>query len=260
MAGFDEAVEFGQMLQKMKKSRQISLFGYDDEQESSSNQPHTLPQTEEWHENQLWQYEKEVMGFYITGHPLQRYEKDLKLHTTYSTQDLASLITVQEVKIGGLLKVGREIMTKKGNRMAFATLEDNYGFAEVVLFPEIYSSSLELLKREIPVLVKGQVDLKDDKANIVATEIIALDELRRKSVRQFHVKLALEELTSQDLQGLHHLFHSSPGQSEVYLHLLPQDKGEIVLMADSHLQVNPSEDLIMAIENRLGKGAVLLER
>ena len=109
-------------------------------------------------------------------------------------------------------------------------------------------------------MVKGQVDFKDDKPNIVVNEILALDELRKRSVKQFHVKLALEELTLQDLQGLHHLFHSSPGQSEVYLHLLPENEEEIVLMADSHLQVNPSEDLIMAIENRLGKGAVLLER
>lgn len=260
MAAFDEAVEFGQMMQKHRKSRQISLFNYDEEQDSKPSQTHSLPQIDEWHENQLWQYEKEVMGFFITGHPLQRYEKDLKLYTRYSIQDSDSFTTGQEVKIGGLLKVDREILTKKGNRMAFATLEDTYGFVEVVLFPEIYKSSIELLKQEIPVLVKGQVDLKDNKANIVATEVIALDELRKRSIKQFHVKLVLEELTSQNLQSLHHLFDSSPGQCNVYLHLLLEKEEEIVLMADSHLQVNPSEDLIMAIENQLGRGAVLLER
>ncbi|MGA1876169.1 MAG: DNA polymerase III subunit alpha [bacterium] len=260
MAALDEAVEFGQMTQRVKNSRQISLFDYHEEQKLGHGQPNSLPEMNEWHEKQLLQYEKEVMGLFITGHPLKRYENDLKLNTRYSTQDLDSLSPGQEVKLGGLIKLEREIFTKKGDRMAFATLEDTYGFLEVVLFPELYRNSIELLKEDIPVLIKGQIDFKEDKPNLVASEIISLDDLRRKSVRQFHIRMPMETLTNQNLQDLRRLFQVSPGQCEVYLHLLTEDDEELVLMADSRIQVEPSEDLIMEVEKLLGNGSVLLER
>ena len=145
--------------------------------------------------------------------------------------------------------------------MAFVILEDTYGFVELVVFPELYKKSAELLKQEVPVLVNGQVDIKDDKSNIIANEIISLDELRKKSITQFHVKLPIEEITSEDLENLHRLFTTSTGECSLYLHLLPQEEEEeVVLKAGPPLQVDPSEELIMEVEKRLGKGTVLLER
>jgi len=278
MNALDEAAEFGQMMQKARNSRQTSLFDYDEEVQSSQgngqngdgqshqNPPlgglsHVMPQAEEWHESQLLQYEKEVIGFYITGHPLNRYESDLKLYTRHTTQDISSLPAKQEVKIGGLLKLDREIFTqKKGERMAFVTLEDIYGTVEVVLFPEIYKSAAELVSQEAPVLIKGQVEVKDQRTNILATEVIHLDELRKKSVRELHLKLPLENFYAQDLQGLQHLFHDHQGRCRLFLHFLPEGEKELVFLAGPGIRVEPSEELIMEIEKRLGKGSVLLER
>ena len=272
MNALDEASELGQMMQKAKNSRQTSLFDYDEEQGNGQNgdgqSSHPLPQTEEWHESKRLQYEKEVIGFYITGHPLNRYESDLKLHTRQTTQDISSLPAKQEVKIGGLLKLDREIFTqKKGERMAFVTLEDIYGTVEVVLFPEIYKSAAELVSQEAAVLIKGQVDFKDQRVNVLATEVIPLDELRRKSIRELHLKLPLEGLTTQGLQDLQHLFHNHQGRCGVFLHFLPKGEKEsieggkeLVFLADSSIRVEPSEELVMEIEKRLGKGSVLLER
>ena len=268
MKALDEAAEFGQMMQKARNSRQTSLFDYDEEVKSGQGkgqngdgQSHVLPQTEEWHESQLLQYEKEVVGFYITGHPLNRYESDLKLHTRHTTQDISSLSAKQEVKIGGLLKMGREIFTqKKGERMAFVTLEDTYGTVEVVLFPEIYKSAAELVSREAPVLIKGQVEVKDQRTNVLATEVIPLDELRRKSVRELHLKLPLENLHAPDLQSLRQLFHAHQGRCRLFLHFLPEGEREFIFLAGADIRVEPSEELIMEIEKRLGKGSVLLER
>ncbi|MEW5800516.1 MAG: DNA polymerase III subunit alpha [bacterium] len=259
----DEAVEFGQMMQKAKNSRQTSLFDYDEEQENGGDGglAHALPQAEVWHESQLLQYEKEVIGFYITGHPLNRYESDLKLYTRHTTQDISSLPAKQEIKIGGLLKLDREILThKKGERMAFVTLEDIYGTVEVVLFPEVYKSAAELVSQEVPVLIKGQVDIKDERTNVLATEVIPLDELRKKLVRELHLKLPLEGLTSQDLQELHHIFHNHQGRCRLYLHFLSEGEKELIFLAGPGIRVEPSEELIMEIEKRLGKGSVLLER
>jgi len=287
MNALDEAAEFGQMMQKAKNSRQTSLFDYDEEVQSSQgngqngadgqshqNPPlpplykgglgglsHVMPQAEEWHESKRLQYEKEVIGFYITGHPLNRYESDLKLHTRHTTQDISSLPAKQEVKIGGLLKLDREIFTqKKGERMAFVTLEDIYGTVEVVLFPEIYKSAAELVSQEAPVLIKGQVEVKDQRTNVLATEVIPLDELRKKSVRELHLKLPVENFTSQDLQGLQHLFHNYQGRCKLFLHFLPAGEKEFIFLAGPGIRVDPSEELIMEIEKRLGKGSVLLER
>lgn len=269
MAALDEAVEFGQMMQKAKSSRQTSLFDYDEQQQGSTDQPnlsgrgtHSLPQVEEWHERQRLQYEKEVIGFYLTGHPLHRYARDLKFHTRHTSQDIPSLAAKQEVRCGGLLRLEREIVTqKKGERMAFAILEDTYGSVEVVLFPEIYKSAASFLDQDIPVLIKGQVDLRGEKAAVVANEVLSLDDLRKKVVRELHLRLLIQDLTQKKVSDLHHIIQNHQGgRCRLYLHLLTDEGKELVFLAGSSIQVDPSDELIMELEKRLGNEAVLLER
>ncbi|MEW6378043.1 MAG: DNA polymerase III subunit alpha [bacterium] len=267
MEALDEAVEFGQMMQKAKSSRQTSLFDYDEEQGngqndgSGSSQPHALPRTEEWHDRQRLQYEKEVIGFYLTGHPLNRYALDLQSHTSHTTQDIPSLPAKQAVRIGGLLKLEREIVThKKGERMAFALLEDISGTVEIVLFPDVYKSAAEFVNQDIPVLIKGQVDIKGEKAAVAADEVVSLDELRKKLVKELHLRLPVQGFGSEDVKDLYQLVQKHQGRCRLYLHFFPEGGKEFVFLAGSDIRVEPSEDLIMEIEKRLGKGSVLLER
>ena len=121
-------------------------------------------------------FEKETIGFYISRHPLSRYQEEIKKHTDKDTSTLSSLQNGAEVKICGLVSGLKEIVTKKGDRMAFLNLEDMKGFVEVILFPEVFKAALPCLKGGDPILVRGILDLSEDHVKIKGSEVRSLSE------------------------------------------------------------------------------------
>ncbi|MFQ6078173.1 MAG: DNA polymerase III subunit alpha, partial [Thermodesulfobacteriota bacterium] len=153
MATLNEAIEIAQLIQKERVDKQVSLFPGYGGGEATGRGHHKLPDIEEWHENQLLSFEKETLGFYITSHPLARYEEDIKRFTKEDTVSVAQFESGREVKVCGVVSTFKEITTRKGERMAFVTLEDLKGFIEVILFPDVFLSSRPYLKGDEPVLV-----------------------------------------------------------------------------------------------------------
>jgi DNA polymerase-3 subunit alpha len=259
MACLEEYLESGQKRQRDREDGQISMFDEIEEAIQPLYQP-SLPGVPEWEESQLLAAEKEVIGFYITGHPLTRYERQLRLYALANTQTLGEFQDGEKVSLGGMVFKTRLQTTRKGDRMAFVTIEDVQGQVDVIVFPEVYKefgAALELTDQ--PVLVRGIIDWGEDSPKIIADRIVSLAEAAERLSPQVHINLHTLGLTHDTLGQLKGILQASPGGSPVYLHLLFPDEREVVLLSEERLQVAPSEALVQDIESLFGQEVVHFE-
>ncbi|HEX9868064.1 MAG TPA: DNA polymerase III subunit alpha, partial [Candidatus Tectomicrobia bacterium] len=257
MAGLDEYIEAGQKRQRDREDGQISMF--DDIEEAIQPVYRRTLSAPEWEESQLLGHEKEVIGFYITGHPLTRYERQLRLYAIANTQTLGEFQDADKISLGGMVFKTRLQTTRKGDRMAFVTLEDVQGQADVIVFPEVYKEFGAALETDQPVLVRGIVDWGEDKPKIIADRIVLLSEAAERLSPQVHISLQTLGLTRDTLGQLKSILQDSPGASSVCLHLLFPDEREVVVLSEERLQVAPSEALVQHIERLFGQEVVHFE-
>src|SRR5512139_3656064 len=215
LTALGDLLEQSQSAQRKKGEPQLSML-LDESREFKED----YPGVDEFPENQLIAFEKETIGFYISRHPLSRYQEEIKKHTDMDTSGLTRLQNGAEVKICGLVSALKEIVTKKGDRMAFLTLEDMKGFVEVILFPQAFKNALPHLRGGDPVLVRGTLDLAEDRVKIKATEVRPLSEPSDASAGNFHLKIPLASLTPSHLEDLKELIVENRGGTKVHLHLV----------------------------------------
>jgi DNA polymerase-3 subunit alpha len=206
---------------------------------------------EEFEEKQLIAFEKETIGFYFSQHPLSRYQEVVQGITGDDTSTLAERPNGSEVKICGLVSSMKEITTKKGDRMAFVTLEDMKGFIEVILFPEVFKASLTLLRSGEPVILRGTLDLSEEqagetrigqqtKAKLIGREVQPLPEPSSQPERTLRVKVPIDALKLERLQDLKEMILGHRGDSRVFLHFVNGAKGETVIALSDQYRVDPS--------------------
>jgi DNA polymerase-3 subunit alpha len=198
------------------------------------------PEIDEFPESQLIAFEKETIGFYISRHPLARFQEAIRRHTSDDTSTLAKRKNGGEVKVCGVVSDLKEIMTKKGDRMGFLTLEDMKGFVEVILFPEVFKASLPLLRGGDPIVVRGALDQSEDHVKIKATDIHPLPEISAPSIRAFHVKVPLSAVTPSRLEAFKGMIVNNRGGHKVILHLIAGDEQETTIAFSDQYTVEPS--------------------
>jgi DNA polymerase-3 subunit alpha len=199
------------------------------------------PDIDEFPENQLVAFEKETIGFYISRHPLSRYEDEIKKHTELDTSALPKLKNGVEIKICGLVSGLKEIVTKKGDRMAFLTLEDLRGFVEVILFPEVFKAALPSLRGGDPLLVKGILDLSEDHVKIKGTEVHALPGSPSSPMKPLHLRIAVSQLAPSQLADLRDVIMANRGPSKVLLHFMGKNEREVIVALSDQYTVDPSQ-------------------
>jgi len=231
-----ELLEESQSTQKKKGEPQLSML---------INHPGELkdnyPDIDEFPENQLITFEKETIGFYISRHPLSRYQEEIKKYTDLDTAGLPKLQNGASVKICGLVSALKEIATKKGDRMAFLTLEDMKGFVEVILFPEVFKAALPCLRGGGPLLVEGTLDLSEEHIKIKGTEVHPLPELTSSPVNPFHLRIPLSAFGPSHLTDLKEIILSNRGPSKVLLHFMGGNNRETVVALSDQYMVDPSQ-------------------
>jgi DNA polymerase-3 subunit alpha len=251
----DKAQEQGNLLQREKESGQTSLFDLLGE-DSASVTDRTLPDKEEWQENKLLTHEKEALGFYVTGHPLARFADAIDQFATAKTSDISSLSDGANVTMGGILAKVKLQTTRRGDRMAFVTLEDLEGIVEVVVYPETYQKSKGIIMEDMAVMVMGRTAANEGEPRIVANEIFSLDEAPQRLTGAVHIKLVTAGLEEPLLKQLASLVSSHSGQCDLYLHLVTPREGEVTVRAGTQSKVNPSEALVQAAEELLGEETI----
>ncbi len=211
----------------------------------------------EWDELTLLRYEKDALGFYITGHPLSRYREALSAMKIRGMSELEDTADKEEVQVAGVVSVIKKIKTKgKAESMAYFTLEDEEGSAEAIVFPELYRNMADVLVKDGLVAVKGTVDKTEKGLKIVSREVVKLDDLiARNGAQKMEITLQKNSLPPENLKTLKELLSACAGRC--LLHLRIEVNGSCAVIATG-LRVEPSDMLVEKIEGLLGKGAVKL--
>jgi DNA polymerase-3 subunit alpha len=223
-------------------------------------------------------YEKEALGFYLTGHPLKEYEEELSRIGVLSTRDLPDAGDGSDVSVGGFIASRRETQTKKGDRMAFLTLEDVHGRVDVIVFPDVYREGSLYLHEEAPIVVQGRLELSDvgaeangeedadgerrrgesrrKGAKIIAAKIMPLRELRFAAKSSVHILLDARDATRERLEELRDILLDYRGPCPAYLHLMEPSLRETVLEMSQDFSVRPCSELAEKVDGLFGSTVV----
>jgi len=257
-AALDTILEAGAASQRDREIGQASLFG--GPQGAAAPEP-SLPDTAAWTDRQRLAYEKEVLGFYVTGHPLAAVQGELERFTDIragSTQGREG----REVRAGGLLTELRETRTRRGALMAFGKLEDLEGTFDLVIFSEPYQQHAKLLKSALadaagsgpaPLVIAGNLE-PGDTPKILVREVIALDRAEERLSSQLCVRLVADEATPDRMTALRSVLERQPGDCGVALHVVIPGESETVLRLSNPAGVRPDATLCRDVDALFGRG------
>ncbi len=253
----DKALEVAGGVHKDRLNGQLSFFDKFEDQENFKKTFQDIPNIPEWPENQLLAYEKEMLGFYITKHPLARFEKMLNTYSTCNTTQLQNLRDGDEVLIGGIISKAKFTTTRKTNeKMAIITLEDLNGVVDVLVFPSTFVKSGSLIRPDAIVFVNGRVNLREEEPKIIANEIVTVDSVRAKYTKAIMVNVVTAGLEKNSLGNLKKILSRYPGRVPVYLNFVKPDGGRTTVATGRNLSVEPHEGLVRDIEKILGRDVV----
>ena len=256
IAVLDRAVEMGQSLQKDKQSGQMSFFDDFEKQDKFRQEVHEFPDMKEWPENQLLAFEKELLGFYVTGHPLTKYEKILNTYMTCPATGMVEIEDGSEVMTGGIINKLRTTFTKRGEKMAFFTLEDLSGVIEVAALPDTYRDAASIIALDSMILVRGRLERREEEPKIRAREIIPLDQARAKYTAAIEIVISTSGLEEDMLKSLNRIFQSNQGSVPAYLRFRTSKNKTYRMLVDSIKGINPTDKFSTDIEKLLGKDSL----
>jgi DNA polymerase-3 subunit alpha len=260
MAVMDQAVEDGAAAQRERDLGQTSIFGDElsgpDTSATLATPP--LPAIAEWDQAQRLKYERELTGFYITAHPLTRYEATLKALSTATTVGLSDVSDGKEVKICGIIASVKSMITKKGDRMAYLNVEDLHGTVEVIAFPDLYKTAGDLIAPERLVRITGTIDRGDKGTKLRGVKIEPLADVQTQSIKRVQIRLTDRPGVSDQLPRLRDIFTRYPGNTTVSLTFSMENALEADTVPLPNHMISPSEYFVADVEEVLGKGALSL--
>jgi DNA polymerase III subunit alpha len=259
-AALDAAVERGAQVQRDRKSGQTSLFGLFDPTPGpgSAEPPETYPSVDAWTPKALLAFEKEALGFYISGHPLDRYRADLSRYANATTTDFAEgRRSAGEAAVGGVVASYRERPTKRGDgKLAFFQLEDQSGQLEVVVFPKTFEKVRAILVSDEPILCTGKVVDEgegDQHAwRLLLEDAAPLAELRKSKTSRVDIHLDADAVTPQQIEMLRGILEQSRGPCRTVLRLKIPQRSETIIPLGDTFNVAPTDDLLLRLERLFG--------
>jgi len=257
LAILDKALEIAGGVQEDKLRGQYSFFDTFDMQESFQKTFQEIPDIPEWPENQLLSYEKEMLGFYITKHPLLRFEKLLKNYSSAPIVSLGTLKDGEEVRLGGIISKAKMTTTRKtGEKMAIITLEDLSGSMEALIFPRVFQKFSALLKVDSMVFITGRLSMRDDEPKLLADEIIPLEEVKSRLTKAILIKFSTPGLEKQLLTDLKSILARHRGKIPVLLNFEEPSGKRVSISAGRNYGVKVDNLLVNEIENLCGSESV----
>jgi len=269
MAVLDETMRAGQAFQRDEESNQIDIFAMLGAPAKGSKKPGDIyPQVEEWSAQESLAFEKEALGFYITGHPLDKYDNVIKKISSRTIAELKEKASAGDVKIGGVISSLKLKNTKKGDRYGSFNLEDKSGFVEVVAWPDVYRKAVELLNSDDPIFVKGRMEVGEDRIQVFANEITPLAQevskgrlnggangniKRNGNGDRVHLYVRESEVSSDELVQLRETLLEYPGPCAVVLHLIALGDNETVIELPSQVRIASTPELEATVERLFGR-------
>jgi DNA polymerase-3 subunit alpha len=257
----DRAIEGAQKLQRDAEMGQyglvLTLMAEADEDPSADEK---LPNLPDWDEHTRLSAEKEILGFFITGHPLEKYKEKLTDLNALSTQDIAAMKKStgkdENITTAGLISGLRVAKSRRGELWAQAALEDMSGKVELLVFPEAYKKLAEKVKLEVPVLIRGGVRIEEGaNPKVTANEIIPLDEAKVPLPKALRIRIPLGMATDGTVEALHELFNERKGEAKVLFDVEREGDFMVVMEAEGY-NVLPDRIFLGRVEELCGRGSV----
>ncbi|MCW5555570.1 MAG: DNA polymerase III subunit alpha [Verrucomicrobiae bacterium] len=239
-------------LQSDKQKGQSSLFGM--LEEKSGSMPETIVNLPEWPQHELLAHEKELLGFYVTGHPLTPYAPILEKYCLHHTAALAELPNRSLTRLGGLIAAAQHGVSKKsGKPYSMITLEDLHGSVQVLVMNENYDKFRALLEVNRAILVVGEVNTSDERPKIFPQEIMPLEDAPKKYTKQVHLRLHTAHLKPESMEAVRDLITAHPGRCPLLL-CFRQPSGQVVFIEPhERFAVTPSRELQAAADRLFGE-------
>jgi len=235
-----------------KQKGQSSLFGT--LEEKAPPMPESISGLPEWPQHELLAHEKELLGFYVTGHPLTPFAPILEKYTLSNTAKLAELSNRSLTRIGGLIAaVQNGISKKSGKPYSMVTLEDLTGSVQVLCMNENYEKYRELLKPNEAILVVGEVNNGDEKPKIFPQDIMPLKDAPKRYTKQVHLRLRTAHLKPEQIESVRELVAAHPGKCPLLLGFMRPEGGIVFMDTNDRFNVTPSIELEAAANKLFGE-------
>jgi len=254
----DLMIEYGHKVQKQKVAPQSALF------EVEELLPPAIPpevmEMKEWDESLLLSYEKDVLGFYITGHPLSQYQRNLRRLVSHSLSELEQVRdTLSEVRVAGIITSVKALKTRKEERMATFMLEDMTGRVEVVAFPDAFLPHQELLREGQLVWLKARLLGDQDSRRLQLIQAMLLIDAFQKQAKCLVLRLFVPGLEKSTMEAIKDILAEYPGECPVLFDLEIPFHCRLRLQSREVVGVTPTETLTRRLEALLGEKAVIVE-
>jgi DNA polymerase-3 subunit alpha len=231
---------------------QAALFGMVEDRSTSN--PDAALDLAEWPEQEKLHHEKELLGFYVSGHPLMPLEPLLDRYSLANTKTLAQLPNRSMTRVGGMIATASKAVSKKtGKNYALATLEDLHGSVQVLCINESYDKFVHLLEVRKPVMIIGEVNAGDEQPKLFPQEIFPLEDAPRRYTRQVHLRLKASEVTPEKLDQLSALLEAHRGKCPLLLCFAQPGNRLVYVGTHDRFNVVPSLALQHAVDEMFGR-------
>ncbi len=249
-------IEKAKGLQRDRESGQGSLFGegggFGDPGASID-----MPFFREWHDNEKLLHEKEVLGLYLSGHPLAKYESEIRSFACTSIKDLSERNQGESVTIVGVIYNLKVRTSKMGKKFAVGMVEDMEGTIEAVFVPNTYSTYESLITMDEPIMLKGKAEFEDETVkSIIINEVRSLRDIRRDSISAVHIRLDLLGMDEGSLSAIKSIIEKNSGDCPVLFHVKAPASAEKTVRAHSTYNVTPTDALIRELSRIVGPDAI----
>jgi DNA polymerase-3 subunit alpha len=248
----DDALSEGQISQRERDAGQTSLLDLMGSGDDGASY-HAIPDLPEWPEHELLAYEKEMLGLYVSSHPLARHALTLQRFSSVRLVDLPDLRDGQEIVIGGLVSSVKQYITQRGNKkMAFVSLDTLEGPLEVTVFADLYEQKGNLLLPDAILMVPSRMGFRNGEPSLVANDLVPIEEAENQLTRAVHVRVSAVELDESVLEQLASLLGERPGKCDVYVHFITPEQDDITVHATNACRVEATPSLREEVEQLLG--------
>lgn len=256
LAALDLALKAAQRTQEERQRGQISLFGTSQVDTVLTGQEQELPAVDPWPDAEKLAQERELLGFYISGHPLDPYARDLRLLTTL-TSELGQLQDGAPLRVGGLVTRVARHSDRNNQPYAFITVEDAAGAAEVAFFSEVYATHQDLVQPGAALLVEGRLTQRNGRTGLQAEHAMSLAEARQQLTRALNISLDSQLIRDDLLKQVRAVCEQHKGSCELVLCVRREDSQEATVRSRT-LRVNPCDELLQQLEELVGPRRIRL--
>jgi len=268
----DVAIQYGQKSQANAAAGMISLFGEAGGDGAAGLEP-SLPMAEPWPKSRLLKEERESVGFYVTGHPLEEYTAENRAFASAQIADAAAIVEregpVDDSWAGrqnrpqhtfcGIITSVQHRMTKSGKPWASAQFEDFSGQAELVCFSNTYDRIQNYLSVDEIVLIKGPVELRGGSAKVMANDVIPMWKVREQLVKSLSIRISAAELQLSQVDELEKLLSEHRGGCKLYLDLVDEDRPQPTRLLCRSFVVDPNTEVMQGIGKIFGRRSIVVE-